>query len=43
MEWAPEQPRKLSGKEIAEYKRGRNKALAELAGVLGGPAVVFEL
>jgi len=33
MEWSPELPERLTEAEIAEYVRGRNAALAELAAI----------
>lgn len=44
IEWAPEQPKRLTDGEIAEYRRGRNAALAELSEELGGVnAAVIEV
>jgi len=39
IEWAPEQPKHLSPDELAQYRVGRNAAIAEL----GLRAVVVEL
>ncbi len=43
IEWAPVQPVRLTDAEIAEYRAGRNKALAEVARELGVNAAVIEL
>jgi hypothetical protein len=43
IEWAPEQPQRLSDGEITEYRKGRNKALAEISKQLGINAAVVEL
>ena len=42
-EWAPEQPSRLSDSELAEYRRGRNQALAEISRELGINAAVVDL
>jgi len=43
MEWAPDKPVRLSDAEIAEYRRGRNAALAEISLELGINAAVVEV
>ena len=43
MEWAPEQPRRLSSSQMRQYRRGRNQAVAEVAQQLGISAAVVEL
>jgi len=43
IEWSPEQPHRLTDGEIAEYRAGRNKAMAELSRELGINAAVVEL
>jgi len=43
IEWAPEQPPRLSGEEWHEYRVGRQIALAEIAGQLGIPMAVLDL
>ena len=43
MEWSPDLPERLTESEIADYLRGRNAALAELAAELGGSAAVIDL
>lgn len=42
MEWAPHMPERLTTSEIAQYRRGRDAALAELAEILGGNVAVIE-
>jgi hypothetical protein len=42
-EWSPEPPRRLSRKWWAQYRAGRNAALAELGRQLGGGVAVLEL
>lgn len=42
-EWSPSQPKRLTSKERREYRAGRDNALAEIAGELGGFAAVLEL
>jgi hypothetical protein len=41
--WLPEQPKKLTDSEIAEYRAGRDKALAEVSRELGINAAVIEI
>ena len=43
IEWSPEQPKRLTDDEIAEYRHGRNQALAEVSRELGLNAAVLEL
>lgn len=42
IEWHPNTPAKLTADELAQYRRGRNAALAELTRELGGNALVLE-
>lgn len=42
VEWSPSVPKRLTPDELEAYQAGRNRALAELAALLGGPAVVLE-
>lgn len=41
-EWEPNLPKRLSGSELANYRRGRDAVLAEAARMLGGNALVIE-
>ena len=43
VEWSPEQPKHLTDEEIAAYREGRNKALADISRELGIKAAVLEL
>lgn len=43
LEWAPTPPQRLTAQEWAEYRAGRNAALAELARELGGNVAVLEV
>lgn len=43
IEWSPEQPRKLTEPEIAQYRAGRDAALADVAQRLGIKAAVVDL
>lgn len=43
IEWAPERPRQLSADELAQYRAGRNAALAELAELTGRTVAVLEV
>lgn len=43
IEWAPDVPPTVSAAELAEYRAGRNAALAELARELGGNVAVLEV
>ena len=43
IEWEPQMPDRLTDAEIAEYRAGRNKAVSELAGELGGNLAVVDL
>ncbi len=42
-EWAPSFPTELSPEERAQYRAGRNAALAELAQHLGGKVAVLDV
>jgi hypothetical protein len=39
-EWSPSVPRRLSAAQMREYRSGRDRALVELAGMLGGGNVL---
>ena len=41
-EWSPEAPKHLSHRELQQYRKGRNKALAELSRDLGIKTLVVE-
>lgn len=41
-EWSPEHPGRLTPAELEQYRAGRNKALAELAAIVGGNVAVVE-
>lgn len=43
VEWEPEQPRRLTERELAEYRRGRNAALVDLSRDLGISTAVVEI
>jgi uncharacterized protein (UPF0254 family) len=43
IEWDPRQPDSLNREEIAAYRRGRNRALAELSAELGIRSAVVEV
>lgn len=43
IEWTPEQPRKLTEAEIAQYRAGRDAAFAELALALNRNVAVVDL
>ena len=43
IEWSPSTPDRLSGAELAQYRAGRNQALAEMSRRLGIRAAVVEL
>jgi len=44
IEWSPAMPtRPLSKSQMRQYRRGRNRALGELAAALGGPALLLEV
>ncbi len=43
IEWLPTMPRKLSRREIKQYRAGRDMAFAELCGDLGVRGVLCEL
>lgn len=43
MEWEPDMPdRRLNKKEIAEYRRGRDAAIAEVQAAIGGNVLLVE-
>jgi len=42
IEWAPDEPQRLNAAELAEYRAGRNAALAELAREMGIRVAVLE-
>jgi hypothetical protein len=39
-EWTPAPPKKLTPEELAEYRRGRDTFLAEVAKLIGGDILV---
>lgn len=41
-EWAPNVPDSLTNEELAQYRAGRNRALADLAEIIGGSVAVIE-
>lgn len=43
VEWSPAEPARLTAEEWAQYRAGRNQALAELAAELGINVGVLEL
>jgi hypothetical protein len=43
MEWVPDMPTTMSDADLAEYRRGRDVAMAELARLTGGRVVLVEL
>lgn len=43
VEWAPDEPARLSVEELRQYRSGRNLALAELAAELGIRVAVVDL
>lgn len=42
-EWFPNAPKKLSEKELAEYRRGRDMVIGELSKLIGGSIAVVEI
>lgn len=42
-EWAPDEPSRLSNEEWAQYRAGRNRALAMIAAELGINVAVMDL
>ena len=43
VEWAPSPPRRLSRRELRQYRAGRDAALAELARATGMNGLVIEV
>ncbi len=43
IEWHPDMPRRLSRREMARYRRGRDAAFAELCGELGINGALVEM
>ena len=43
MEWSPRVPKRLTKAELRDYRRGRNKAFAELAAQSGIEVLIAEL
>ena len=43
IEWAPDPPRRLSKRELHQYRAGRNAAVAELAKLTGMKAAIIEI
>ena len=41
-EWAPDMPKRLSHRELQQYREGRDQAMAELARRAGGMGLVIE-
>jgi hypothetical protein len=41
-EWTPDTPRRLTPQELADYRRGRNAFLAEVAKIIGGNVLLVE-
>jgi hypothetical protein len=42
VEWRPDMPRKLSKRELHDYRRGRNAHFQRVANVLGGALAIVE-
>jgi|AmaraimetFIIA100_FD_contig_71_4177645_length_561_multi_5_in_0_out_0_2 hypothetical protein len=42
VEWAPSAPRRLSVRQMREYHAGRDRAIAEFAGMAGVKALVID-
>jgi hypothetical protein len=42
-EWSPGIPKRLSKREIQDYRRGRDAALAEVARLIGGNVLCVEV
>ena len=42
-EWFPRPPSRLTDDELAEYRRGRDAVLAEVARAIGGSVAVLDL
>ncbi|MCW5750874.1 MAG: hypothetical protein KIT81_06985 [Alphaproteobacteria bacterium] len=42
-EWAPDAPRRLSKRELREYRQGRDAVLAEISEMIGGRVAVAEV
>lgn len=43
VEWAPDVPRRLSGSELRQYRRGRDAAMAELVARAGRSILLVDL
>jgi hypothetical protein len=43
VEWEPHMPKRLSVMELAQYRAGRDAAIAEIANELGGTVAVMEV
>ena len=43
VEWSPDEPSRLSTEEVAQYRAGRNHALAGIAAELGACVGVLEI
>lgn len=43
IEWTPSVPSRLTEQEVAQYRAGRNRALAEVAQLMGGNVALLEL
>lgn len=42
-EWEPSTPKRLNDREMRDYRRGRDAALSEVARLIGGNVMCFEL
>lgn len=43
IEWAPTRPRRLSSRELRQYRAGRDRAFADLCSELGIRGAIFEI
>lgn len=43
IEWSPDLPRRLSKKQVAQYREGRNKFFKLIADEIGGSVLVVEV
>lgn len=42
-EWSPTVPRRLSKKEMRQYRKGRDEAIMEVTRQTGAPTVLFDI
>ncbi|MFO1129152.1 MAG: hypothetical protein U1E66_12050 [Rhodospirillales bacterium] len=42
VEWEPDVPKRMNEREMQDYRRGRDAAMAEVARLIGGRVVVVE-